>query len=165
MSRSQELALDFLEGELARELKLRASLEQRAGGLISTYSAIVAAGLGIAALVKTDSPINEGAPLILACAGGLVGLAGLLAAVVALTPINVGAVHTDDLREMVQLAADDPDSEPITKARLEEIGNALVVAVADAQQSIKTKAISTLVSVTCLIAGLGLFASAIFVAL
>lgn len=165
MSRSQQLALDFVEAELARELELRSSLEQRAGGLVSTYSALVAAGVAIAALIRKDSPIDEGMPLALICIGGVVALMGVLAAVAALTPLNVGAVPLDDLKEMVAFAATDSDTDAVLRNRREDVGLALVDAINDAQQTVKTKALANLVSASCLVLGLSLFASAVFVAL
>lgn len=165
MTRPTALALDFVRGELAREQALRDSLEQRANSLISAYTATVAVGIALAALIGLDSEISTGAPLILICIGGGVIALGLFAALVAIVPLNLGATDASDLRQLSERAAADHDTDDVMRERQGELVAMVVEEILVLRRLSAVKAIALLIGSIGFVASLALFAVAFFVAL
>lgn len=107
---SLDVVLTHLETALDRESAVRSSIEQRIGSLTGVYTAVVAAGIALAALVETDTPISTGAPRIMLVIGGGLAVAGLVACVAGLTPQLVGEPTDGDYLALPRLARADDDA-------------------------------------------------------
>jgi hypothetical protein len=165
MSRSTALAFEYVVYEVTREGELKTSLESRANALISAYTASIAAGIALAALVETNSPITEGAPLVLTCVGAGLAVAGLIAAVVALTPLNVGAIDEEEMRDLPSKAKSDPDTVEAATAREAELTTVLVDELTALRNSSKVKAMAVLIGTVFFVAAVILFAAGLTIAL
>lgn len=102
-----DVVLSHLETALDRESAARSSIEQRIGSLTGVYTAVVAAGIALAALVETDTPISTGAPRILLVLGGATAVVGLVACVAGVTPQLVGEPTDGDYLALPRLARED----------------------------------------------------------
>lgn len=165
MSRLTALALEYVRDELGREHHLRTSLEGRANALISAYIGSVAAAIALAALVETDSPISEGTPLIALLVGGGLVVVGLMALLVAIVPVDVGAVDEDDIRALAESAKAEPDTADAVTAREAELTELLADEVIALRGATKLKARALVAGTVAFVAAAAVFAVGLSIAL
>lgn len=165
MSRLTSLALEYVRDELGREHHLRTSLEARANALISAYIGSVAAAIALAALVETDSPISEGTPLIALLVGGGLVVVGLMALLVAIVPVDVGAVDEDDIRALAENAKAESDTTEAVTAREAELTELLADEVIALRGATKLKARALVAGTVAFVAAAAVFAVGLSIAL
>lgn len=161
MTSPGESAYQYLEQALQREAARQSSLEQRTVGVLSAYTAAIATAIALAAIVTPDTPVSEGAPLVLLIAGGIMTVSGLTACIVGLAPRRLNDPPDENLSDLPNLVKDEKDPD----AALSDLNRALADELVGLRPGTAAKAICLLIGSACFAGSITMLGAALMVAL